>query len=256
MNGSNVMYSIEHTPLWRMVTNQLRALILSGELPAGSHLVETELADKTGVSRGPVRQALAQLEQEGFVVILPRQGTFVAELTAAFVSEKYELRRLLEIYAVRRAAENATPEDLDALRRDCDVMARAVSAHDIEGFYRGQYAFHRRIVDMAGMQSLSKLWDIAGMGIGSLMMLNLYYSQHDDCEAERWASNVASGSLTGHQDMVNVLASGDAARVAETMRKHLDSGESSVLQALERAKQVWAEHSADAEDPTEQRAVS
>lgn len=240
MDNRDSRFKIDHAPLWRTVTNQLRMLILAGDIPAGIRLVETELAHRMGVSRGPVRQALMRLEQEGFVQILPRQGTYVVELTPELVSEKYELRRLLEEYAVRLAACQCTAKDLGVLKEYCAQMGQAVETQDFEGFYTSQYRFHRAIVSMAGMETLLKLWDLLGMGIGSLMMLNLYYANSDEAFATRiWESDVALTIVTGHEELTEVIAGCDRDKAVAAMHQHLCAGEKSVLNALEIARRAW-----------------
>ena len=95
------MAAIEHKQLWQAVADQLRDEILDGRLPAGSRLVETELADRFGVSRGPIRDALAELARGGLAVDLPRRGTFVSSLTERDLAEVYVIRRAIEEAAVR-----------------------------------------------------------------------------------------------------------------------------------------------------------
>jgi DNA-binding GntR family transcriptional regulator len=237
-------YRVEQAPLWQGVATRLRLLILSGELCAGTHLVESDLAEMLGVSRGPVRQALSQLEQEGFVEIIPRQGAYVLDITVEMVREKYELRRLLEEYAVRRAVDRLSAVDIAKLDLHCEEIERALSTQDLELFYGAQYRFHRAIVAAAQMPSLLRLWELVGMSVGSLMVLNLYYASEEPYGDHVWQSKTATGSLTGHRDLLDVLAEGDAERAACAMHQHLQAGESAVLIALASARQHWDVQSA------------
>ncbi|MBC7237135.1 MAG: GntR family transcriptional regulator [Chloroflexi bacterium] len=237
--GEETGHRIQHAPLWKAVVNQLRILILSGELGAGTHLVETDLAQMLGVSRGPIRQALAQLEQEGFVEILPRQGAFVLEITPELVHEKYELRRLLEEYAVRRAVSRLRPHVLKQLAAHCDEMERAVRTQDLEGFFMSQYLYHRAVVAAAGMPSLLRLWELVGLGTGSLMLLNLYYANPEPFSARAWQSLTAESSITGHRQLLGVIAQADPDLAVTRMREHLNQGESAVLKSLASAQRVW-----------------
>ncbi|MBN1400542.1 MAG: GntR family transcriptional regulator, partial [Anaerolineae bacterium] len=193
-------YALEHRSLGDAATERLRGLILSGGLRAGEHLVEADLAERMGVSRGPVREALARLEQEGFVDLVPRQGAFVVELTPELVQEKYELRRLLETYALGKGMTQIADSDLDELERSCAEMEQAVQLHDIQGFYQTQYRYHRAIVSLARMEMLLKIWDLLGASIGSLMMLNLYHGDNGaEYGPQAWQSDVATGTLTAHR---------------------------------------------------------
>ena len=84
-------------PLWESIAEFLRAAILSGELEPGSKLIETELAERFGTSRGPIREAIRELAREGLVTELPRRGTLVSTLTAHDLSEVYAVRQALEV---------------------------------------------------------------------------------------------------------------------------------------------------------------
>ncbi len=237
-NGSSA-YAIAHEPLGKTVADRLRTLILSGELAAGQHLIEMDLAAKMGVSRGPIREAITKLEHEGFVQIVPRQGAYVLEITPESIHERYEMRRLLEVYAVRRAAESRDPEHLEALAEHVRQTARAIRDREIETFYSSQYQYHRQIVQMADMPLLLRMWDLIASGIGSLMMLNLWYATPGEAFTERvWDSSTATGSVVGHEQLIAVIAQGDAEAAAETLQRHLEQGERSVLKALETARAV------------------
>ena len=85
-----------HNQVWESVLFRLRMAIIQGKLPPGAHLLEAQLAEKLGVSRGPVREALLRLEQEGLVLSQPYRGKFVANLSPQMIHEIYTLRRVLE----------------------------------------------------------------------------------------------------------------------------------------------------------------
>jgi DNA-binding GntR family transcriptional regulator len=240
-NGASA-YAISHHSLGKTVADRLRSLILSGEIPAGQHLVETDLAAKMGVSRGPIREAIAKLEHEGFVQIVPRQGAFVLEITPESIHERYEMRQLLEGYAMRRAAESRDPDGLKALEDCVQQTERSIRERDLETFYTSQYQFHRQIVQMAGMSLLLRMWDLLSTGMGSLMMLNLWYANPGEAFTERvWDSGTATGSVRGHLDLIAVIAQGDADAAARTLQLHLEQGERAVLRALETAHAVLRE---------------
>src|SRR6185437_16142801 len=94
--------------LWEVVAGALRWAIITGELGPGVHLQEPVLAQKFGVSRVPVREALVRLEHEGLVRSEPRRGSFVIGFTASDVQEIYEIRQFIETHAGRLAAERVT----------------------------------------------------------------------------------------------------------------------------------------------------
>ena len=100
----------EYLPLRDVVFNTLRQAILRGELKPGERLMEIQLANKLGVSRTPIREAIRKLELEGLVLMIPRKGAEVAEITEKSLKDVLEIRRALEDLAVRLACEKITKE--------------------------------------------------------------------------------------------------------------------------------------------------
>ena len=98
----------EYLPLRDVVFNTLRQAILRGELKPGERLMEIQLANKLGVSRTPIREAIRKLELEGLVLMIPRKGAEVAEITEKSLKDVLEVRRALEELAVEIACEKMT----------------------------------------------------------------------------------------------------------------------------------------------------
>src|SRR5260221_5812094 len=99
---------IDQRTLRDTVTSAVRQSIVGGTLKPGDQINQVEVASKLHVSRGPLREALRQLEEEGLVLSLPNKGTFVTEITTADIEEVYSIRRVLENLAIQRAVEHAT----------------------------------------------------------------------------------------------------------------------------------------------------
>jgi GntR family transcriptional regulator of vanillate catabolism len=139
---------------------RLRELILSGEFGPRERLYELPLVERLGVSRTPLRLALAALEHEGLLRSLKSRGYVVREFTKSDVSDSIELRGVLEGTAARFAAErNATPAAVHALREISDTIAEVVREADYESFERFvdlNERFHARIVRMAGSPMLER----------------------------------------------------------------------------------------------------
>ncbi len=153
------MTSIAHKQLWESVADELRDSILDGRLPAGSRLLETELAERFGVSRGPVRDALRELAREGLAIDLPRRGTFVSSLTERDLEEVYVIRRAIEEAAVRLVIEHATDEDIAAM---FTVLAEAEAAYgrdDLGAAWEADMAFHRSYCRLSSNGRLLALFD-------------------------------------------------------------------------------------------------
>jgi DNA-binding GntR family transcriptional regulator len=153
------MPPLDHKQLWETVSDQLREEILDGRLPAGSRLVETELADRFGVSRGPVRDALAELARAGLALDLPRRGTFVSSLTEEDLEEVYVIRRAIEEAAVGKAIARATDGDIGAMYAALDEVERAYAQGDLAAAWEVDMAFHRTYCQLSGNGRLLNLFD-------------------------------------------------------------------------------------------------
>lgn len=153
------MTSFSHKQLWESVADQLRDEILDGRLPAGARLVETELAQRFGVSRGPIRDAFRELARAGLAVDLPRRGTFVSSLTEVDLDEVYVLRRAIEEAAVRLASARAGESDLAELFHGLAAAEAAYEQEDLAAAWEADMAFHRTICRLSGNGRLLVLFD-------------------------------------------------------------------------------------------------
>ena len=107
----------EYLPLRDVVFNTLRQAILRGEFKPGERLMEIQLANKLGVSRTPIREAIRKLELEGLVIMIPRKGAEVADITEKSLRDVLEVRKALEELAVQLACEKITQEELEELEK-------------------------------------------------------------------------------------------------------------------------------------------
>lgn len=151
--------SFAHKQLWESVSDQLRDEILEGRLPAGSRLVETDLAERFGVSRGPIRDALRELSRGGLAVDLPRRGTFVSSLTEADLEEVYVLRRAIEEAAVRLAIAKAGPKDISDMFAVLAEVEAAYAGDDLAAAWEADMAFHRSYCRLSGNGRLLAFYD-------------------------------------------------------------------------------------------------
>jgi GntR family transcriptional regulator, rspAB operon transcriptional repressor len=130
----------------------LREAIVSAELEPGRRLSENELADRLGVSRTPVREALARLRDERLVAIVPQLGTFVTLISPDAVADAAFVREALECSAVRLATERAEPHDLEELQANLAAQERAVERADTEAFDGLDETLHRTLCDLSGRE--------------------------------------------------------------------------------------------------------
>jgi DNA-binding GntR family transcriptional regulator len=148
---------VEDTPnLSGIVAAELRNMFLNGELEPGEHIVETEIAKKINVSRGPVREAIRQLQKENIVRVEPRRGAFVVELTIDDLYDIYTLRGALEGLGARILAENADPEAIEELRACLENLSQ--TRNDLREFARIDLQFHELLCRLSGHEWLYKHW--------------------------------------------------------------------------------------------------
>ncbi len=135
----------EYLPLRDVVFNTLRQAILKGELEPGERLMEIQLAERLGVSRTPIREAIRKLELEGLVLMIPRKGAEVAEISEKSLREVLEVRRSLEELAIELACQRITPEELTALEEAENRFARAVEDGEVMAIAESDENYHELI---------------------------------------------------------------------------------------------------------------
>lgn len=200
----------------------LRTDILTGDLGPGDQVVQEVLAERYGVSRVPVREALKMLEAEGQVVYHPHRGYFIAELSVGDLLEVYRLRSLLEAEALRVAVPALTEPDVDAIAALSADVDRAATADDVLAMTAANRRFHFAMFDAAGLPRLSRLlhqlWDATDA------YRALYFQQ----EANR--SRVADE----HCGIVEALRAGQPQRVIDLHEAHRANSVDTVRAILER----------------------
>ena len=135
----------EYLPLRDVVFQTLRQAILRGELQPGERLMEIHLAQKLGVSRTPVREAIRKLELEGLVLMIPRKGAIVAEITVSDLEDVLEVRMALEELAVKHACRHVTREQLEEMRYLSDQFKKTLYGDDVGACAQADMKFHEAI---------------------------------------------------------------------------------------------------------------
>jgi DNA-binding GntR family transcriptional regulator len=190
----------------------LRDAILRGELAAGAHLGEVELAERLGVSRTPVREALARLAAEGLVETHAHRGARVVSFSAEDLDGIFDVRLALEPRATGRAATRVTAADLDALE---DLAGRMLAVgtpgagQDLDALVPLNRDFHARLLDVAGAPALSAA---LGNVVHTPVVLRTFHT-YDAASLAR--------SLAHHAEIVAALRAGDADWASSVMRSHI-----------------------------------
>jgi DNA-binding GntR family transcriptional regulator len=152
--------------------NRLRREILAGALVPGERLVEEQVTKRFGISRAPLREALRLLAQQGMVEHLPRRGVRVATLSALDAEELFEIRDVLERFAIAKALP-CRPTDLHAVRAELATMRRAATTGDLLELADAHRRFHVELVALAGHRQLLQAYEPILLKLQMHMALNL-----------------------------------------------------------------------------------
>lgn len=204
----------------------MRRLILDGEYGPDERLIEEQLAERLGVSRTPIRQALTMLESEGLVELIPNRGAVVCSFGVDEVWDIYDLRAVLEGHAARRAAARVEAGELDRMRELADEMEglceREFAGRDeeIRLLVALNNEFHGIILTASRNQRLERLLRRT-VELPLVFKAFFWYGSH-----ERMVSNHY------HRQILKALESGDAERAEIVMREHVYEGRDFVIMAL------------------------
>ncbi|WP_187369316.1 GntR family transcriptional regulator [Baekduia soli] len=191
------------------VYTALREAIVSAELAPGRRLSENELAERLGVSRTPVREALVRLREDRLVAIVPQLGTFVTLMDPAAVADAHFVREALEGAAVRLAARRAAPADVAGLRRTIAEQQRADAAGDADAFDRLDEALHR---DLCALSGREVAWRLSQRARGQLDRVRRLSLPEAGFRAQM---------ISEHREVVDAVAAHDPDAAEQRLRRHL-----------------------------------
>ncbi|MCU1532985.1 MAG: GntR family transcriptional regulator [Arthrobacter sp.] len=205
------LLGLQKKNLREQALSALRTAITSGELAPGRHLVETELSEMLQISRGTLREALRQLEQEGLLSAGPRGRLSVRHLDTKEIRDIFAVRAALETLAARTLCELPDrARAIESLHQAIDVMEGAQEA-SLEERIESDMEFHRTLCRLAGNETLLHSWNsLEGSIRMSIMFAGL----------EKGVRNM---SVDRHRDIVAAIETGDASLVRKTMREHMDT---------------------------------
>jgi DNA-binding GntR family transcriptional regulator len=209
---------IDRTSTADQLASIVRGRILNGILAPGTPIREVTLAESLGVSRNTVREGVRLLLGEGLLEHRPHKGVAVATVDATDIVEIYGARRLLELKAVRGASKDDVAEGLVALKAAIDHMETGTRSHDLNAIRDADAAFHRGIVGFLGNERLVAFESTL---LGELR-LGLAYLDRSDAEYKtNW--------MEEHRRIAKAMGDGDRAEAARLLTKHLQIGETRLL---------------------------
>ena len=206
----------EYLPLRDVVFNTLRQAILKGELAPGERLMEIQLADRLGVSRTPIREAIRKLELEGLVLMIPRKGAEVAKISEKSLRDVLEVRRALEVLAVELACQRMTEEDIKKLESAQEDFKAAVDKGEAMAIAETDEHYH----------------DIIYNGTGNVRLIQLLNNLREQMYRYRLEyikeADKRQILLIEHEHILKGLKERKMDEVKEAMREHIDNQEITV----------------------------
>lgn len=207
--------------------HRLRDEIMAGVLAADERLTETTLAERLGMSRTPVREAVKRLIIEGFLTRAAGEGLRVTALQADEVDQIFQIRLMLESYAARRAATHATPEEVAELRRLAEVMTAHTPPHaeiDFSTISEANAAFHRLVMQSANSPRLGAMLSLA-VNLGLVLRTYRMYSEADIIRQNRH-----------HHDIVEAIAAREPSWAEAAMAAHVQAAAAVARQFIARTR--------------------
>lgn len=199
------------------VFRSIEQAVIDGTYAPGESLTELRLSAELGVSRTPIREALRQLELEGLVRNIPNKGVVVVGISAKDVEDIYDIRVAVEGLAARWAAENATEEEIAAMRELVELQEYYVSRNDAPQVRRLDSSFHACLYDSSRSRPLR------------LMLASFHNYIRKAREMSVRAAGRAAVSVAEHRRIWEAIAARDPAAAEEAARAHIRSAKASVI---------------------------
>jgi DNA-binding GntR family transcriptional regulator len=210
------------------VYSALRDAIVSTSFTPGQRLSETDLAERYGVSRTPVREALVRLRDDRLVEIVPQLGTFVTRISREAVGDAQFVRESLECSAAKLAAQRASSDDVAALDAIVERQREASAASDVDRFYVFDDELHRSLCDLSGHGIAWSLSQRAGGHLNRIRRLSMTVPAYID------------EMIAEHVVVIEALRRGEPDEAERVLREHLRMTLSS-LPEIERAHPEYFE---------------
>ncbi len=214
----------EYLPLRDVVFNTLRQAILRGELKPGERLMEIQLANKLGVSRTPIREAIRKLELEGLVLMIPRKGAEVAEITEKSLRDVLEVRRALEELAVELVCVKITDEQIQDLKGAAEDFKASLKEGDITRIAEADVKFHDVIYMATDNQKLIQLLNNLRE---QMYRYRVEYLKRSDFHQQL---------IDEHEEIIETIENGQKERAVQVVCQHVDNQVEAVMDTIRTKK--------------------
>ena len=212
---------MESRPIREIAYEVLKHAIVTGEIPAGERIVETDHAERLHISRTPLREALRKLERDGLVEYVLRRGVVVRAFTIEDVDEIYTIRNALEMLTLPAIVERATQEDIASLRAKLHEMDKVMAMDDIEKLSPMARAFHSAITHISGKNRILRVIESQDEFINRFSAMAI---RQEDRRVQAHEE---------HHKLVDYIEQRDLAHLEKLTRKHIERSKENCLAALE-----------------------
>ena len=211
----------ESKPIREIAYETLKHAIITGDLPAGSRIVETDYAERMHISRTPLREALRKLERDGLVEYMLRRGVIVRAFTIADVEEIYTIRNCLEMLTLPAIVANATPQDILRLRTILAEMDPLTEKGDSVALSPIARRFHAELTAISGLKRTIRAIEGQDEYITRFSALSI-------AKEDR-----RSAAHQEHHELVNLVEKKDLEGFQQLMHKHIERSKETCLRALQ-----------------------
>lgn len=223
LDDSNIQVTMnEYLPLRDVVFNTLRNAILRGELEPGERLMEIALAQKLGVSRTPIREAIRKLELEGLVVMVPRKGAEVADITEKDLRDVLEVRIALEELSIMLAIKHMSDEAIDELSDANKEFVRVAQTGDLIKTAQADVAFHELIYIGTENKRLNQI--ISNLR-EQMYRYRLEYLKDKSTHEQL---------IKEHNDIIDAMKERDVEKAKQAIKLHIVNQEESILKTIKK----------------------
>ena len=216
---------MESRPIREIAYEVLKKAIITGEIPAGERIVETDYADRLHISRTPLREALRKLERDGLVEYVMRRGVIVHAFTTEDVEQIYTIRNCLELLTLPDIIEKATPEDIAHLRELLAKMDELNAKNDVEALSPVAREFHTAITAISGKNRILRVIE------GQDEYIRRFSAMAIKQEDRRNEANEE------HHRLVDLIEQKDLPAFEALMKQHIERSKECCLAALAARKQ-------------------
>lgn len=221
MTSDFTVHMNEYLPLRDVVFNTLRQAILKGELKPGERLMEIALAEKLGVSRTPIREAMRKLELEGLVVMIPRRGAQVANITEKDLNDVLEVRIALENVAIEKACTRMSEEDMGRLWLAAKEFERTMAEGNLVRLAEADVAFHEIIYRASDNKRLNQVLN---------NLREQIYRYRVEYLKEEETRNVL---VKEHEEITKAIRQRDVKKAQEISFRHIENQRRAIIQSIE-----------------------